>query len=355
MGSLITKRWAQIREAGAVNVADDIDDPTAVSPAVREGDDAPPPEQVDVPGVPQAVPGDAVSQPNVTEPSAEPLAEPPEPPAVGRPSTGAAARANRGRRTPYVPRRPTRHAARLAEKARRKMEAAVQQEEVPQEDVPPNEDDVAVRGMAIALASAAPQLPPRRRCRDSVDILVEEARGFEPQHLRRRMLPLHAPLMSGEEVPGARLQYRLGQEIELEYGQYATDNYASETLLVTSNFIDNIQKCRTYCHKCNSRIKYDIVGIGNARTFTGYCGNNRCNFESTLRHDNKKLGYFYVQNLLQVLHAITYDTGYVGYEAMCHFMRQKKLSRDSFWNHIYFCIDLWMNFMTLTNPRSTRT
>ena len=43
MGSLSNKRWAHIREAGAVNVADDIDDPTAVSPAVREGDDAPPP------------------------------------------------------------------------------------------------------------------------------------------------------------------------------------------------------------------------------------------------------------------------------------------------------------------------
>ena len=42
MGSLSNKRWAKIREAGAVNVADDIDDPTAVSPAVREEDDAPP-------------------------------------------------------------------------------------------------------------------------------------------------------------------------------------------------------------------------------------------------------------------------------------------------------------------------
>ena len=46
MGSLSNKRWAKIREAGAVNVADDIDDPTVVSPAVREGDDAPPQDKL---------------------------------------------------------------------------------------------------------------------------------------------------------------------------------------------------------------------------------------------------------------------------------------------------------------------
>ena len=98
--------------------------------------------------------------------------------------------------------------------------------------------------------------------------------------------------MSSQEYPSARLQYRLGQDLDLIYGRYASERYASDTLLVTQDFVNNIQKCRTTCYKCNAKIKYQIVGIGGARTFSGYNNNSRCNFESNLIYNDKKIGNF---------------------------------------------------------------
>ena len=150
--------------------------------------------------------------------------------------------------------------------------------------------------------------------------------------------------MSGQEYPSARLQYRLGQDLDLHYGRYASEHYASDTLLVTQDFVNNIQKCRTTCYKYNAKIKYQIVGIGSARTFSGYCNNSRCNFESNLIYDDNKLDNFYLQNLAYILYTVTYVTGYAGYKSLSHVIRRDRLCKDSYYNHVYFLYTLMNTF-----------
>ena len=112
---------------------------------------------------------------------------------------------SRGGHQPYVPCRPLRHAKLVADKAIKKKAIQQQRPEEGQE----NEEEGVIQGIAAALASALPQVAPRRRCRDSVDTLLEEAHRFEPTQNKRTLRPLDAPLMSGQEYPAAKLQYRL--------------------------------------------------------------------------------------------------------------------------------------------------
>ena len=108
---------------------------------------------------------------------------PPEPsrqPSSASSSTPAPAslphHGSRGDHQPYVPRRPLRHAKLVADKAIKKKAIQQQRPEEGQE----NEEEGVIQGIAAALASALPQLAPRRRCRDSVDTL-------QPQDLWARL------------------------------------------------------------------------------------------------------------------------------------------------------------------------
>ena len=68
------------------------------------------------------------------------------------------------------------------------------------------------------------------------------------------------------------------------------------------------------------------------------------NFESNLIYNDKKIGHFYVQNLAYILHTMTYDTGYAGYESLCHVIRRDRLSKDSYYNHVNFLHNLMHTF-----------
>ena len=61
----------------------------------------------------------------------------------------------------------------------------------------------------------APKTTNSRRCRDSVEIVMEETEGMQPASL-----DLDSILMSNREVPGARHRYRMSQSIFCNYFIY---------------------------------------------------------------------------------------------------------------------------------------
>lgn len=88
---------------------------------------------------------------------------------------------------------------------------------------PPDGDD---SGISEALAFTTSFVRFMRRCKDFIDILIEEASGFETAQEIRTRKPLDDPLMSGREVLAARINFS---------GKYATD-----TLIFIQYFVDNI-------------------------------------------------------------------------------------------------------------------
>ena len=81
----------------------------------------------------------------------------------------------------------------------------------------PSVEMEAVCGISAALASTSRGIQmPRRRCRDSVEVLMGMTEGFEPAQDVRHLRAHDDAFMGKKEVPGARLKYRLSKDIDLD-------------------------------------------------------------------------------------------------------------------------------------------
>ena len=88
----------------------------------------------------------------------------------------------------------------------------------------------------------------RRRCRGRVDVLLEDAEAVQPQQAvraHRYTDNILAPVVA----PGARHAYRIGQDINLGYGNDSI-SFLSENMLASTDFLNVLYKCTTICHKC---------------------------------------------------------------------------------------------------------
>ena len=143
----------------------------------------------------------------------------------------------------------------------------------------------------------------RRRCRDSVDIQIEGAEAtVDPMPTTSRGSggaaatsghALDAPLTSGKEIPAARIMYRLGQNIDIDFGPVNNNLGGQEYSLVSKKWLDNISKCISRCNKCNQKLVHKTDGFSFAATYITHCKNRFCNFDKDISNIPDKLGHFF--------------------------------------------------------------
>ena len=242
----------------------------------------------------------AAAEPPAGEPPAEervsspPSAEEqrassPPPAPEPRPSTSWAPSppVHRGRRSPRPPRRPERQARLSCQKALKRLP----------ESEPAGEED-QIRDIAAGLNLPVALEQPRRRCRDSADILMEEDESLQPAQEVRTRAPLDDAVMSAKPKPGSKLRYRLDTPIDLDYGQNYTGNRNSGCITTDECIVKLLQEqTKTYCGRCDRQLRFKVIGIGPARQMTAICMNTDCDWESGISEKTEKLGYFYKANL----------------------------------------------------------
>ena len=136
--------------------------------------------------------------------------------------------------------------------------------------------EVTVPEEVLLLQQTASALPPasklrtstRRRCRDSVDVLLVDAEAVQPQQAVRthRYTDILAPVVA----PGARHAYRIGQGINLDYGNDSI-SFLSENMLASIDFLNVLYKCTTICHKCQYTVNFEALGFGPAKSIISKC------------------------------------------------------------------------------------
>ena len=204
----------------------------------------------------------------------------------------------------------------------------------------PPEEEEALRGVAQALASAYRQISARR-----VSALLQEAQSFVPADdsrasRRYTISPLEAACMSDISTPGAKITYRLGRDIELEYGEYHTGEYSAGNYNINKEFAEQLITARHHCQWCNRRIKYKVVGHGAAQIFTGYCRNRGCAYNKVYEKDTEMIGQYYSKlNLSHVLETVMMDSSYAGYQSTCHAQGTESISKTSYYRHCNFYIN----------------
>ena len=52
-------------------------------------------------------------------------------------------------------------------------------------------------------------------------------------------------ILSGKELPGERILYRLSQNIDLDYGKNISNDFIKPNRLVPSGYLDALSKCTT--------------------------------------------------------------------------------------------------------------
>ena len=172
------------------------------------------------------------------------------------------------------------------------------------EDTPPpstscisvEETNEAIQGVAQALASFHRPIHPR--CQS---VLLQEAQNLlhaDVDRASRRnpitpLNPIEQSLLSEHSIPGAKVTYRLTRDLELDYGEYATNEYAQGMYLVSKQFVEEHMRSKNRCRFCNRIIKYEIYGNGAASTFTGRCRNNYCVFDKIRDNDCFLMGKYY--------------------------------------------------------------
>ena len=82
---------------------------------------------------------------------------------------------------------------------------------------------------------------------------------------------LDAPLTSGKEIPAARIMYRLGQNIDIDFGPVNNNLGGQEYSLVSKKWLDNISKCISRCNKCNQKLVHKTDGFSFAATYITHC------------------------------------------------------------------------------------
>ena len=231
----------------------------------------------------------------------------------------------------------------------------------------------------------------RRRCRDSVDLLIEEAdatsvpipttsRGTgaapQPPTLERSPAPtsperpptpapteperpphseaprMDSQLTSGKEIPGARIMYRLGQNIDLDYGPNVNvNNLIPQSMLVSSEFVNNISKCTARCHICKYKLLFQTVGFGLAKTFTAKCSNSNCKFDSTFSNLSDRLGPFFLNNLAAVYQSLLNDDGYKGLTTIANSVGINSVCKGSYYNHCKYIYQMYQTFYDDNVPK----
>ena len=102
---------------------------------------------------------------------------------------------------------------------------------------------------------------PHRRCRDSVEVLMEEAKDMTPTTRKRGLTPIDEVLVSGKETPGLRLKYRMNQSIVLDYGNRWDELDTTENYLISKSFINSLFESTTTCKNCNFILKFEEVDL----------------------------------------------------------------------------------------------
>ena len=163
------------------------------------------------------------------------------------PSKGPHFKQRPGYHPPRPFRRPQRHAKLQACKAIARDQSI--SSKVP---VPEQVQQIRQTASAVLLASQS-KVSTSRRCRDSVEVLLEEAEAMQPQQAVRTRRHIDNVLLSNKEVPGARHAYRMSQSIALDYNNNSNE-FLSENMLVSVDFLDMLYKCTTICNKCQHHL-----------------------------------------------------------------------------------------------------
>ena len=93
--------------------------------------------------------------------------------------------------------------------------------------------EVAVPDEVLQVQQISFALPPAsqvrtstpRRCRDSVDVLLEEPAALQPQQPVRTTRHTHDNVLAPIVGPGARHAYRMGHEIPLDYNNDTIEHH----------------------------------------------------------------------------------------------------------------------------------
>ena len=133
--------------------------------------------------------------------------------------------------------------------------------------------------------------------RDPICLLQEVTDRFPPMQFRRSARPLDDPLLSGREVPGARIQYRLKSNILMQYdvpmlqdsGILSTDQYAQRNTLISNETSDLLSSCDIKCPKCGYKVALEHIGEGTEKTLLGQGSNDNCG-NSNMPGNHRKLG-----------------------------------------------------------------
>ena len=186
-----------------------------------------------------------------------------------------------GYHPPRAPRRPARKSSLRAAKALRSTSAPTDEVAAAPDEVAAalHEEDEAIRGAAQAIASACRPIHSRRQ-----SVLLQEAQDFLPADINRAsrrstISPIDAAVLQDKNVPASKITYRLSRNIDLDYGEYATNEYSFGNYVISKEFADEMLQSRHRCRTCNRLIKYQVVGFGAASTFTGHCRNRACVFD----------------------------------------------------------------------------
>ena len=153
-------------------------------------------------------------------------------------------------------------------------------------------------------------------------------------------------------MPASKLTHRLGFDAQLDYGQYTTREYSSGHHLISVDLANELMASRHQCRFCQKLIKYEVVGLGLASTFTAHCRNRNCVYDKIKKSDTALIGkYFYKTNLAHIYSTLNLDTGYVGYQEVAHAMGCKSISKTSYQTHCEFLFTLGETFYDANLPK----
>ena len=115
---------------------------------------------------------------------------------------------------------------------------------------------------------SGPSRPGKRKVRDSIEILQEVTKEHAPAHAKRtsKSKPLDAPLIDNREHPGARIEYRFGHNMTIDYniredsGVLSTHHYADSNRLISNQMFELLQRASISCPDCGYAIEIQESG-----------------------------------------------------------------------------------------------
>ena len=202
--------------------------------------------------------------------------------------------------------------------------------------------------------------PGRRRVNNHLELLQEVSNrpNMQPTQTNRTdvpALPLDIPLLDNKENYGSRLQFRIGQNITVDYtvlqdsGILSTDQYAQRHQIITTQFSEFMLNSTHKCNICNSVIKLEVYGDHFATSLTGACTNHNCNNSEITRH-HKIANKFYPVNLSSVYMCLVADGGYRGFQNQGWATQLQGITKDSFYRHCKFIYNVMDRFYDLNMP-----